>query len=207
MPTPNIYANGGSYPDGDVPQGLKSNKVDLLFVTDRVPMTSADGAVEYGTGRSASVGFGSTSSREFSPSIKVISRNEIGRFPETPYIIIEDKGKIRVDPETHAQYEQVATQFRQEISRRLSMVNSKEVQIFIHGFNNSFDEGAVSLAELWHFLGRHGVPLLYSWPAAQGGLLGYFIDRESGEFTVFHLKKLFKLLASFPEVERINRAN
>jgi esterase/lipase superfamily enzyme len=84
------------------------------------------------------------------------------------------------------------------------MVNSKEVQIFIHGFNNSFDEGAVSLAELWHFLGRHGVPLLYSWPAAQGGLLGYFIDRESGEFTVFHLKKLFKLLASFPEVERIN---
>jgi hypothetical protein len=59
MPTPNIYANGGSYPDGDVPQGLKSNKVDLLFVTDRVPMTSADGAVEYGTGRSASVGFGS----------------------------------------------------------------------------------------------------------------------------------------------------
>jgi esterase/lipase superfamily enzyme len=223
MPTPNIYANGGSYPDGDVPQGLKSNKVDLLFVTDRVPMTSADGAVEYGTGRSASVGFGSavveigndllwqelvriseTSSREFSPSIKVISRNEIGRFPETPYIIIEDKGKIRVDPETHAQYEQVATQFRQEISRRLSMVNSKEVQIFIHGFNNSFDEGAVSLAELWHFLGRHGVPLLYSWPAAQGGLLGYFIDRESGEFTVFHLKKLFKLLASFPEVERIN---
>jgi esterase/lipase superfamily enzyme len=177
-------------------------------------MTSADGAVEYGTGRSASVGFGSavveigndllwqelvriseTSSREFSPSIKVISRNEIGRFPETPYIIIEDKGKIRVDPETHAQYEQVATQFRQEISRRLSMVNSKEVQIFIHGFNNSFDEGAVSLAELWHFLGRHGV---------QGGLLGYFIDRESGEFTVFHLKKLFKLLASFPEVERIN---
>ena len=223
MPTPNIYTNGGSYPDEDVPEGLKSNKIDLLFVTDRVPETSADNTLKYGSGRSASVGFGSTvveigndlpwqelvrisetSSRKFSPSIRVISRNEIGRFPETPYIIIEDKGKIRVNPETHAQYEQVATQFRQEISRRLSMVNSKEVQIFIHGFNNSFDEGAVSLAEMWHFLGRHGVPLLYSWPAAQGGMFGYFIDRESGEFTVFHLKKLFKLLASFPEVERIN---
>jgi hypothetical protein len=26
MPTPNIYANGGSYPDGDVPQGLKLSR-------------------------------------------------------------------------------------------------------------------------------------------------------------------------------------
>jgi esterase/lipase superfamily enzyme len=223
MPTPNIYTNGGSYPDEDVPQGLKSSKVDLLFVTDRVPEIIADGLFEYGTGRSASVGFGSaiveigsnlswqelvriseTSTRDFSPSIRVISRNEIGRFPETPYTIIEDKGMIRDNPETHVKYERVATQFRQEINRRMSKINSNEIQIFIHGFNNSFDEGAVSLAELWHFLGRHGVPLLYSWPAAQGGLFGYFIDRESGEFTVFHLKKLFKLLASFPEVERIN---
>jgi len=223
MPTPNIYTNGGSYPDRDVQQSLKSNKIDLLFVTDRVPKTSADDTLEYGTGRSASVGFGSaiveigndlswqelvriseTSSRAFSPSIKIISRNEIGRFPETPYIIIEDKGKIRDNPEAQVKYNQVASQYRQEINRRMLMVNSNEVQIFIHGFNNSFDEAAVSLAELWHFLGRHGVPLLYSWPAAHGGLFGYFIDRESGEFTVYHLKNLFKLLASFPEVEQIN---
>ena len=31
----------------------------MLFVTDRAPETSADGTLEYGTGRSASVGFGS----------------------------------------------------------------------------------------------------------------------------------------------------
>ena len=63
---------------------------------------------------------------------------------------------------------------------------------------------AFALAELWHFMGRRGVPLLYSWPAASGGLFGYFTDRESGEFTVYHLKSLLRLLASFPEVERIN---
>ena len=59
MPTPNIYTDGGSYPESSVPPGLKSNEVDLLFVTDRAPETTADGTLKYGTGRSASLGFGS----------------------------------------------------------------------------------------------------------------------------------------------------
>ena len=223
MPTPNIYTNGGSYPDLGVPHGLKSNEIDLLFVTDRDPKTSADGTLEYGTGRSASMGFGSaiveigndlswqelvemseTSSRSISPSVRVISRNEIGRFPATPYLIVEDKGKFRANPEALVKFDQVAWQLRQEINLRMSKTSRKEIHVFIHGFNNSFDQAAVSLAELWHFLGRQGVPLLYSWPAAHGGLFGYFTDRESGEFTIYHLKNLLRLLASSPEVERIN---
>ncbi len=59
MPAPNIYADGSGYPESGVAPGLKSNEVDLLFVTDRAPETSADGTLEYGSGRSASVGFGS----------------------------------------------------------------------------------------------------------------------------------------------------
>ena len=223
MPTPNIYLGGGGYPESEIPLGLKSNKVELLFVTDRVPESSADGTLVYGTGRSASLGFGSviveigndlswqelvemseTFSRSTSPSVSVISRNELGRFPATPHAFLVVNGEIREDPEVQGKYDQVASKFRQEINLRLSRTGNKEIHIFIHGFNNSFDWAAVSLAELWHFLGRHGVPLLYSWPAAHGGLFGYFIDRESGEFTIYHLKNLIRLLASFPEVERIN---
>ena len=223
MPTPNIYADGGSYPESSVPPGLKSNKVDLLFVTDRAPETTADGTLKYGIGRSASVGFGSaiveigndlswqelvemseTSSRSTSPPVRVISRNELGRFPATPHAFLVVDGEVREDPEVQAEYDRVASQFRREINRRMSQTGSNEVHIFIHGFNNSFDWAAVSFAELWHFLGRQGVPLLYSWPAAHGGLFGYFVDRESGEFTIYHLKNLIRLLASFPEVERIN---
>jgi esterase/lipase superfamily enzyme len=69
---------------------------------------------------------------------------------------------------------------------------------------SSFAYAARSQAEMWHFIGRRGVPSLYSWPAARGGLFGYFIDRESGEFTIFHLKEFLRLLASSPEVERIH---
>jgi len=223
MPTPNIYTDEGSYPESEVPQSLKNNEVDLLFVTDRSPEFTDDGNLEYGTGRSASAGFGSAiveigddlswpelvaisenKSRSDSPAIHVTSRTELDRFPATPHKFLVVEGKVKVDPEVQAVYGQVASHFRQEINRRMLLAGRNEVQIFIHGFNNDFDGAAVSLAELWHFLGRRGVPLLYSWPAARGGLFGYFVDRESGEFTIYHLKNLIRLLASFPEVERIN---
>ena len=34
MPAPNIYTDGGGYPESSVPTDLKSNKIDLLYVTD-----------------------------------------------------------------------------------------------------------------------------------------------------------------------------
>jgi esterase/lipase superfamily enzyme len=223
MPTPNIYADKGSYPESSVPPGLKSNKVDLLFITDRAPKATDNGMLEYGTERSASVGFGSaiveigdeltwqelvemseTYSRSTSPAIQVTSRTEIGRFPATPHPFLVVDGEVKEDPDVQAEYAQVVSQFRHELGKRMEKTSENEVHIFVHGFNNTFDWAAASLAELWHFLGRRGVPLLYSWPAAHGGLFGYFIDRESGEFTIYHLKNLIRMLASFPEVERIN---
>ena len=223
MPTPNIYLEGGGYPASSVPRDLRSNEVDLLFVTDRAPETSDDGELVYGSGRSASMGFGSAiveigdgltwqelvetsgaSSRQGSPLITVTSRTEYGRFPATPHAFLVVDGKAKEDPEVRARYDHVASQFREVVNRRMAQTGHNEVHIFIHGYNNSFDWAAASLAELWHFLGRRGVPILYSWPAGHGGLFGYFVDRESGEFTIYHLKNLIRLLASFPEVERIN---
>ncbi len=223
MPAPNIYVNGEGYPESAIAPGLKSNKVELLFVTDRVPETGEDGALQYGAGRSASVAFGTavveigndltwqdlvemseTAARSSSPTIRVRSRTELGRFPPTPHAFLVVDGQAKEDPEVRAEFEAVGAVFREELRRRMAESGYNEVHIFVHGFNNSFDWSAASIAELWHFLGRRGVPLLYSWPAAHGGLFGYFVDRESGEFTIYHLKSLIRLLASFPEVERIN---
>ena len=61
------------------------------------------------------------------------------------------------------------------------------------------------MAQLWHFMGRVGVPVVYTWPAGHPGLLrGYQYDRESGEFTVFHLRQALELLADCPDVEKIH---
>jgi esterase/lipase superfamily enzyme len=57
---------------------------------------------------------------------------------------------------------------------------------------------------LWHFFGREHVPILYTWPAGRGGPSGYIYDRESGEFTVYHLKNLIRSLSGIPEIKRIH---
>lgn len=223
MPTPNIYLEGKGYPESSVPPSLKNNRVDIFYVTDRAPETADDGTLVYESVRSASLGFGSamveigsdlswqqlvemseTASRKTSPLMQVVSRTELDRFPPTPHPFLVIDGRAKEDPEVRAKYERAALQFRQEINRRMLETGDNEIHIFVHGFHNSFDKAAVSLAGYWHFIGRRGVPLLYSWPAAHKGMFGYFIDRESGEFTIFHLKNLIRLLGTFPEVERIN---
>jgi esterase/lipase superfamily enzyme len=74
----------------------------------------------------------------------------------------------------------------------------------VHGFINAFDDAVFRAAEVWHFMGRVGVPVAYSWPAGLGGIRGYAYDRESGEFTVTHLRHFIKTVADCPEVERVH---
>lgn len=223
MPTPNIYTGESGYPEDQVPEALKSNRVDLLYVTDRSPVADENGDLVYGSERSDSMAFGSamveigdhiswrklvraSQSRDRSETLEVTvrSRTELGRFPATPHPFSVQDGVLIEDQKVVDEHNRVEAIFRIELNRRLAITNHKEVFIYVHGFDNSFDFAASAHAETWHFLGRRGVPILYSWPAAHGGLFGYFVDRESGEFTIYHLKQLLRMLISFPEIERIN---
>jgi len=223
MPTPSIYLQENEYPAGRVPPHLQANKVDLLYFTDRAPDHNDLNELSYGSKRSASMAFGSavveigndlswtdlvkmseSEQRDSSSQLSVISRTEQGRFPETPYPFSIVDGMWINDVKVEAEHDRIATEFRKELNRRLMMSDDKTVLVFIHGFNNTFDFAASSLAEVWHFLGRQGVPILYTWPAGSGGIFGYFTDRESGEFTIYHLKQFLRLLASYPELKGIN---
>ena len=83
------------------------------------------------------------------------------------------------------------------VSQRLAQTPHKDVYVYIHGFANTFDDAVFRAAELWHFMGRQGVCIAYTWPSGYGGPFGYFHDRESGEYTVLHLKQF---LARWPIV-------
>jgi esterase/lipase superfamily enzyme len=223
MPTPNLYSGADGYPEAAVPPASKSSQVDLLYATDRAPLPDDGGGLHYGRNRSASVGFGSAvveigegetweelveasqgNRRKGKLGLELRSSTELGRFPPTPHPFTVVNDEPVDDPEVAAEDSRVAEALRSEIRRRLAQTEQKDVILYVHGFNNSFEFAACSQAEVWHFLGRRGVPILYSWPAAHGGLFGYFIDRESGEFTIYHLKQLIRLLVSTPEIERIH---
>jgi esterase/lipase superfamily enzyme len=54
-----------------------------------------------------------------------------------------------------------------------------EALIFIHGFNNSFEDAARRTAQIVRDVGFRGAPVMYSWPSqGSGSLRGYQADAE-----------------------------
>lgn len=223
MPTPNLYLNGNLDSFQSLDQGLKGTEVRIFYVTDRTPETDAKGNVSYGYGRSSSLAFGTalvnlgpeiswkdllaasrTRKRIRPVKLKMLEVSELIRSPDTPlpYTLVE--GKIVEEPKLLSKLKQSAQFFRETLVKQLSLTPRKEVFVYIHGYNNTFEDAAFAMAELWHFLGRIGVPLIYTWPAGYPGLFGYTYDRESSEFTVYHLRQVLNFVSSFPEVEKIH---
>jgi esterase/lipase superfamily enzyme len=223
MPTPNIYSRGDVDPFPDVSPELQNNKVEVLYFSDRTPRNPSPDHPDYGYGRSRSVGFGvseielghnvswndlvkaSRSKLRFvNLPLNVNSTTELGRFEPTPPSVLLVPGSeaaLAAEARNHAAEEL----FRKILRAQLSHTRLKEVYIFVHGYANTFDDSVLTVAELWHFFGRQGVAVAYSWPAGHGGLLrGYTYDRESSEFTVYHFKQMLRLIASCPEVKKIH---
>lgn len=137
-------------------------------------------------------------------SVKAVSYDEPVRFPPTPIPLVTQDNRKIPDPVIARNYAGAENRFRDEIRRALRVTSEGEVLIYIHGVNNGFERGAGTMANLWHFNGRKAVPIVYTWPAATPGLVGYFSDRESSIFSIFHFKQFVKLLSDMPEVKKIN---
>jgi esterase/lipase superfamily enzyme len=222
--TPNLYLEPDLYPFADVPSPLQTNTVEILYATDRQREGDEDDPIEYGYKRSRSVACGSliveigqdvtwdelveasrTKKRKVSLPLKVVSITEKGRFPETPPPIVSEGDVARETPEYLAAEKKARDALHEGLRRRLALTPRKEAFVFIHGYNNTLEAAAFRLADLWHFLGREGVPIIYSWPAGSPGLIrSYTYDRESSEFTIYHLKEFLRALAACPELEAIH---
>ena len=229
-PTPNLYLKHRQQPFEGLPAALRSTSADILYVTDRRPDNPEyprGDDPQYGFHRSKSAAWGlarvsfgqdidwqgltaaSTSNVTPAeggqrPELSLERVTELGRFPPTPWPYTVVDGRVVDVPEVIAARDAEVSRVHKQLQDMLRESPRKDVLVFVHGFNNSFTDAALTLAQLWHFQGRVDVPVLYSWPAGRGGLGGYAYDRESGEFTAFHLKNFIKLLAADPQVERLH---
>ncbi|TIT71843.1 MAG: alpha/beta hydrolase, partial [Mesorhizobium sp.] len=50
--------------------------------------------------------------------------------------------------------------------------------VFVHGFNNGFDDGVYRLTQIAHDTKYQGTPVLFSW-ASSGKTTGYIYDKDS----------------------------
>jgi esterase/lipase superfamily enzyme len=225
MPTPNLYAAQVEAPyAAALPEALRTVRVQIPYATDRAPEPRADGRMDYGIGRSASLAVGTavvqigdgvpwqtlledahTGERERTLGLEVVSVSELARSPQFPLAYRMVDGLPQLKPQAQVGLKKIVDQIEVAVRRRLAESPRQEVLLYVHGVANTFDEALSTTAELWHYTGRELVPVAFTWPAGKGGLLrGYTYDRESSEFAVFHFKRFLDLLGRMPEVEGIH---
>lgn len=224
MAVPNVYALRGDNPFDETPLAQRVNPVPVLYATDRAAAPLADGRVAYTAHRApslavgvAAVTFGAedlpwetlvaqslASRRTESVAPSVLGYTEHTRYPTGAMYIEAFEGRPDQQAALEAEVAVADRVLHRLVAEALRGSQSKTAHVFVHGYNVRFDEAVTTIAQIWHFLGRDGLPVAYSWPAGRGGVRGYTVDRESGEFTVTHLKRFIESLARSPEVEKIN---
>jgi len=224
IPTPNLNL----LPDGKkafdaIPADQRNPEMEIIYAADRSFTRKGLFIIEFGTGRSgvliagtAKVGFDrplswdelvalSTSKDDHKrPNMRLNSATELGMLAVPLKEMIVREGRYVLSDTAKQQIDEGTAKLYATLHERLAKSARKDVYIFVHGFNNNFNDAVFRLAMAWHMAGRSGVPIAYTWPAGYGGLFGYAYDRESGEFTVSHLRRFLQVVAECPDVERIH---
>src|SRR5271165_1665693 len=160
-PTPAIFAAPQDRAPVNSAQPIyTSNDLNLLYVTDRAPIADPQtNAHSYGSERSRTMSFGSIDIRIEPDSngamgeMKLEGIKEIGRFPEIPYPAVVNSAGYRRAPGVVAAHEEAVAALQGEIRRRLAKTERKEVVVFIHGYNNSFNDAANATGSICRLLG------------------------------------------------------
>ncbi|RWX31684.1 alpha/beta hydrolase [Rhizobium leguminosarum] len=74
--------------------------------------------------------------------------------------------------------------------------------VFIHGFNNTYEDSVFRLAQIVHDSGMQATPILFTWPS-RAQLTGYEYDKESTNYSRTALEQSLRVLAADPDVKDI----
>lgn len=74
--------------------------------------------------------------------------------------------------------------------------------VFIHGFNNRYEDSVFRLAQIVHDSGMQATPILFTWPS-RAELFGYEYDKESTNYSRTALEQSLRVLATNPDVKDI----
>jgi esterase/lipase superfamily enzyme len=90
-------------------------------------------------------------------------------------------------------------------SRLLRQSHKKEALVFVHGFNQRYEDAVYRFAQILHDSGADAdvAPVLFTWPS-KGNVYSYLYDRDSSNYSRDALESLLRYLAKDPQVEKIS---
>lgn len=218
MPTPLLLAGDPANPFAAVAEPDRSARVELLYATDRAAIDGSLAVTGYGPRRGAAlilgqctIAMGPCPEWDWQTVCQQTCRLRRRTIhldmrtvqPLGPLWTTLSRTCQQTDPSTADAAHQATRCFIDRVNSRLEIATKPDLFLFVHGFNTDFCDSAYIAAELWHFLGRQGVPIVYSWPS-RDSILWYSYDRESALFSAGHFRQLVELLMADSAAQRIH---
>ncbi|QEL23685.1 alpha/beta fold hydrolase [Bosea sp. F3-2] len=168
-----------------------TSKVTMLVATTRAP--DQDAGILFSGER------GKPAFAEITVSLPPGTRRKVGEVqwpsqlpgnPETDFVT------LKVDKLDRAQ---AVSRFHKAVMK----VPKRRVMVFIHGFNNRFEDAVYRFAQIVKDSDANVVPILFTWPS-RGSIFAYGYDRESGNYSRTALENLLQDLARDPAVGEVS---
>ncbi len=223
MPTPTGFDTSGGNPFEQTPASLKSTSVKMFVAADR--KTAIHDVTRGDPPSKSGVDF-FTNDRSNSMQLGRATVTFTADEPGWDYLAAESRAEKRAgDPTlTMAGYEPygalwvgvpqldesapgaedaTANAFTTAVDEALAASNSKDIYIFIHGFNTDFADNMALGAEMFHYLGRNGVFINYAWPS-KGSVFDYSADKSTASYSTRPFRTFLTRLAKRTNVEHIH---
>ncbi|OOO19715.1 alpha/beta hydrolase [Agrobacterium pusense] len=169
------------------PGSPKTTKVDMLVATTRQP--SGDSSTLFNGERSPRPHF-----TDVAVSIPEHRAPGTVQWPKRlPPDLRTDFAVTRVRPVTTMQEGRLW--FRQHVQAGHALV-------FVHGFNNRYEDSVFRLAQIVHDSGMRATPILFTWPS-RAQLTAYEYDKESTNYSRTALEQSLRVLSQDPAVKDI----
>jgi esterase/lipase superfamily enzyme len=95
--------------------------------------------------------------------------------------------------------------FTASIAAIAKQTGRSKVLVFVHGFNNRFDDAVYRFAQIVHDSKAPVIPVLFTWPSrGEMRLRAYTYDRESANYSRDALESLLNMLAGYPGITEVN---
>jgi esterase/lipase superfamily enzyme len=172
------------------PDGGNYKVVRVFYATDRTPTGISSPSKFYGVSRE-----GNENLHLGTVDVSIPHDHRMGHL-ERPSIW---RVEFREDPAKHVVLLSVTprsdAEFYQELSNKVGLSPNKDAFVFIHGFDNSFEQAAWRTAQLAYDLNFSGAPIMYSWPS-KAKLTAHAADEATIDWTVPHLEKFLETVAA-----------
>lgn len=175
-------------PSGEVHPGVST--VDLLVATTRAP--SSQPGVLFSGERGSELAVS-----DIVVSIPPDDKRKVGQVQwpkKLPADPLKDFSTVSVKPIEGAK---AANGW---LARNLP--KSRRVLIFVHGFNNRYEDAVYRFAQIVHDSKTDAAPLIFTWPS-RASIFDYSYDKESTNYSRDALEEVIRTVAGDPRVKDI----